>query len=416
MARALLCVPATSYRPGAWVAAAEATGVELVLATDLPAAVRRYELPTVAVDFADVAASLAELASYELDAVAAVDERSAALAATVARQRGLPFHSVEGVEAARDKRLMRTRLLEAGVPVPAFRRHAPGDRLDAPTYPCVVKPPMLSGSQGVIRADDPDELTAAVDRVRRILARHPSPLRALEGFDELLVEAFVPGPEVAVEAVMTGGKLELIALFDKPDPLDGPYFEETLYVTPSRHPDPMQERIIRAAEHAARALGLGDGPIHAELRLGAEGPVILEVAARSIGGLCAQALHHVLGGERGPASLEALLLARSLRLPVDRPSPRAASGVMMLPVPRDGVLRAIHGLEAACAVPHVHAITVTVERGQAVRGLPEGNSYLGFAFAHAPLVADDPAGLVEEALRRAHGLLRFELAPLLQRY
>lgn len=416
MARVLLCFPATSYRPAAWVAAAAEMGVELVLATDLPAAVRRYALPTRAVDFADVEGSLEQLADLELHAVAAADEQSAWLAAAVARRHGLPFHSVDGVAAARDKRLMRARLADAGVPVPAFRRLAPGCRLEAPSYPCVVKPPMLSGSQGVIRAEDPAELAAAVDRVRRILRRHPSPLSAQRGFDDLLLEAFVPGPEVAVEGVMRGGELELVALFDKPDPLDGPFFEETLYVTPSRHSESLREHAVRTTERAARVLGLRDGPIHGELRLGVDGPVVLEVAARSIGGLCGQALHHVLGGERGPRSLEALLLSRALGVDVERPPARSASGVMMLPVPRDGVLKRVTGLDEARAVPHVDSVTISVEPGQSVRGLPEGNSYLGFAFAHAPLTIADPAATVEQALRRAHAELGFELAPLLRRY
>lgn len=416
MARALLCFPATSYRPGAWVAAAADMGVELVLATDLPSAARRFELPVVAVDFTDVRSSSSALAGHDLCAVAAVDERSAALAAVVAHDRGLPFHSIEGVTAARDKRIMRDRLAAEGVVVPEYRRHAPGDTVAAPSFPCVVKPSMLSGSQGVIRADDPDELSAAVDRVRRILGRHPSTLSTLDGFHELLVEAFVPGPEVAVEAVMQGGRLELVALFDKPDPLDGPFFEETLYVTPSRHPPSLQERAVATIETAARVLGLCDGPIHGELRLGPSGPVVLEVAARSIGGLCGQALHHVLGGERGPRTLEALLLARALGVEVERPAPTAASGVMMLPVPRDGVLRSVTGLERARTVPHVDAVTISVKPGQAVRGLPEGNSYLGFAFAHAALTVPEPAAVVEQALRAAHGHLGFELAPLLRRY
>ena len=219
-----------------------------------------------------------------------------------------------------------------------------------------------------------------------------------------------------MEAVMRRGELELIAVFDKPDPLDGPFFEETLYVTPSRHPPPLQQQAVATIEAAARALGLADGPIHGELRLGSNGPVVLEVAARSIGGLCGQALYHVLGGERGPGSLEALLLARAIGLDVARPPPSAASGVMMLPVPRDGVLKVVTGLERARAVPHVDAVTISVEPGQAVHGLPEGNSYLGFAFAHVALTIPDAAGVVEDALRSAHGLLGFELAPLLPRY
>jgi biotin carboxylase len=307
---------------------------------------------------------------------------------------------------------MRERLREAGLPVPGFVRLPPGGPLPEPRYPCVVKPPMLSGSQGVIRADDATALAAAVDRVRRILARYPSALAGEPGFAELLVEDYVAGPEIAVEGLVEGGVLDVLAIFDKPDPLEGPFFEETLYVTPSRHPDALQRRGLAVTQDAVAALGLSDGPIHAELRLGPDGPMILEIAARSIGGLCGQALVHVLGARAGgPRSLEDLLLSRALGRPISRPPSSTASGVMMFPVPRDGVLRAVQGLDEARATPHVDAVTVAVEIGQAVRRLPEGNRYLGFAFAHAP----EP-DQVEEALRDAHARLRFELAPLLPTY
>jgi hypothetical protein len=282
---------------------------------------------------------------------------------------------------------------------------------------------MLSGSQGVIRADDSEQLAAAVDRVQRILSRHPSEQSRREGFWQLLIEDYVPGPEVALEGVVSGGRLEVVAIFDKPDPLEGPHFEETLYVTPSRQRADVQSCVVAVTERAVCAMGLTDGPIHAELRLGGPPsenpgeepvgiePVVIEIAARSIGGLCSRALHHVLGGDDGPGSLEALLLARALGRRVARPPASGASGVMMLPVPRDGVLKAVHGLDEARAVPGVDAVTIAIEPGQAVRGLPEGNSYLGFAFAHA----DEPA-TVEAALRRAHGCLRFDLAPMLATY
>jgi biotin carboxylase len=419
--RVLLCFPATSYRPGAWVSAAERLGIELVLATDLPAAVRRFGCPVVRVSFDDEAASLAALADVEVTAVAAVDEASAALASVFAEARGLPpYHTPAGVRAARDKRIMRRVLRDAGVPVPEFATVVPGAEPPAMLLPWVVKPPMLSGSQGVIRVDAAAELPATAARIQRILDRHPSALSAEPGFRELIVERYVPGPEIAVEALVAAGTLEVLAVFDKPDPLEGPYFEETLYVTPSRHPKDVIAEAIEVVQRSVRALELTDGPVHAELRLAPEGalgagkprgPVVLEIAARSIGGLCAQTLFHALGGDAGPGSLEALLLERAMGRRVERPAPSQASGVMMLPVPRSGVLVAVHGLDAARAGDGVDRIDIAIAPGQAVRALPEGRSYLGFAFAHG----DTPA-VVEAALRRAHGELSFEFKRLLASY
>ncbi len=410
--RALLLFPASSYRPDAYVAAAERLGIELVLATDMLAAARRFDAPCYRVDFGDIEASLAALADIApLDGVLAVDERSASLAAWVAagdRCRG-GYHSIAGVQAAADKRLMRQRLLVAGERVPEFVVVPPATPVQAIAdnpavrYPCVVKPPMLSGSQGVIRADEPDALARAVARVRRVLARHPSPLSSQPGFFDLLLEDYVAGDEVAVEGLMCAGELQLLALFDKPDALEGPYFEETLYVTPSRKPAPLQRQLAAAAQSAARALGLDDGPIHAELRVDADGPVLIEIAARSIGGLCSRALCHQLG------SLEERLLGHALGLAAEPlPASPPASGVMMLPVPRSGVLRGVTGVERARAQAGVDAVEIAIDLGETVRAVPDGASYLGFVFAHGPTPEE-----VERSLRAAHRALDFDLRPLL---
>jgi len=431
--RVLLAFPATSYRADAYVAAAREVEVELVLATDLPAAARRFGLELHEVDLLraeQAAASLSAALSAPLAGVLAADESSAMLAAAVGASPCCrrAYHSLAGVRAARDKRLMRARLAEAGVRVPAYRLlpvGAPPEVLTGVRYPSVVKPSMLSGSQGVIRVDSAGELSAAVVRTRRILERHPSDLRALPGFFELLVEDYVEGEEVAVEGLMAGGGLQLFALFDKPDPLTGPFFEETIYLTPSRWPLPLQSRIAHIAEQAARALGLTDGPVHVELRLAHGGqraddsagtspaslrpgrylaaeqrePVIIEAAARSIGGLCSRVLAPRVG------SLERRLLRAAAGLPSE---PMAAEppacGVMMIPVPADGVLRAVEGLDGARAVEHIDAVAVSIATGEPVRRLPEGRSYLGFIFATAPSPSQ-----AEQALRAAHSCLRFEL-------
>lgn len=399
--RAALVFPASSYRPEAFLAAADAAGIEVVLATDLPGAARRLGRECHRVDFADPVASARALALGAIDGAMAVDERSAVVAAALSPS----YHSLEGVLAARDKLCMRERLQAAGVPCPRHQVVAAGSaRLGAAaTFPCVVKPAMLSGSQGVIRADDAGALEAAVGRVRRILHRHPSELRAVAGFFDLLVEDYVDGPEVAVEAIMQHGELVPIAVFDKPDPLEGPFFAETIYVTPSELPAERHARVLEVTAAGARALGLVHGPIHAELRVGGE-PRLIEIAARSIGGLCSRALAHVL-----PCTLEALLLrhlgGERLRPPA---APGCASGVMMMPVRQSGILRRAHGLAEARAVAGVDAVSIAAQPGEAVRALPEGQSYLGFIFAHG----DTPAA-VTAALRRAEAETRLELSPLL---
>jgi biotin carboxylase len=403
--RLLLVSPSTSYRTEAYLRAASRLGIEVVLATDLPAA--RYGVETHRVSFADPDGAIATLArAAPFDGVLASDEKSAALAALAGQSLcRVPYHRPEGVAAARDKRLARKTLAVARVPQPEILPPPEGGMVGEGGYPfpVVVKPPMLSGSQGVIRANTPEELAAAFARIRRILDRHPSELRADPGFFDLVVERYVDGPEVAVEAIAHRGELTVVAVFDKPDPLEGPFFEETLYVTPSRHAADVTAAIVETTRAAAAALGLDHGPVHAELRLGHDGPKVLEVAARSIGGLCSRALAPLCG------SLEDILLRNALGERVALPPPsRAACGVMMIPVPKSGVLRAVGGVEAARAVAGIDGVEIAVAPGEAVRALPEGASYLGFLFGSGDRAAD-----VESSLREAHAALRFELSPLM---
>lgn len=411
--RLLLLFPAQSYRLEAYLAAAARVGVDLTLGTDLPGAFTRHGCPVVGVDFArpDPAADtiVAACAATPLSGVIATNEPSALVGALVAERLGLPHNSAASVYATRDKRTMRELLAAGGVPSPRFRVVEPGEQagdvLADVRFPCVVKPPMLTGSQGVIRADDPAGLAAAMARARSILARHPSGAAALPDFHRLLVEDYLPGREVAVEAILTRGELRPIAIFDKPDDLTGPFFEETLYVTPSRLPGSLQGEILDITARAARALGLSHGPIHAELRADGSRAAVVEIAARSIGGLCSRVLQLVAG------PLEDLLVRHAAGLPGDEiapQSPSAAAGVMMMPIPRSGVLRGVTGLDQARAVPGVEGVTVALERGEAIRALPEGASYLGFIFARGATPA-----AVERALRDSFASLCFDLAPLL---
>jgi hypothetical protein len=195
----------------------------------------------------------------------------------------------------------------------------------------------------------------------------------------------------------------MLAIFDKPDPLEGPFFEETLYVTPSREPALVQDAIATAVASGATALGLRHGPLHAECRVNDAGVHLLEIAARPIGGLCSKALRFVSPG--GEASLEEVLLRHALRQDVSAFSrERRASGVMMIPIPHRGVFKSVDGERDARAVPDIVDLNITAKRDAMLIPLPEGRSYLGFIFARAttPLA-------VEQALRAAHAKLHFRI-------
>ncbi|HYB44061.1 MAG TPA: ATP-grasp domain-containing protein, partial [Candidatus Methylomirabilis sp.] len=310
------------------------------------------------------------------------------------------------VKTARNKLAMREALARAAVPSPDFASFdVAGDPSLAACrvrYPCVLKPLVLSASRGVIRADGEAEFVGAWKRIAAILAS-PGVRELGEGTDRILVEAFVTGVEVALEGLLVGGELRTLALFDKPDPLDGPLFEETIYVTPSRLPDSAQTAIGDSAAAAARALGLSEGPVHAELRVGPDGrggqrAIIIEIAARSIGGLCSRTLAFGTG-----MSLEEIILRHALGLPIaSLAREQRAAGVMMIPIPNGGILEEVEGLDAARAVPLVDDVTISIHKGQEVVPLPEGSRYLGFIFSRA----ETPA-LAEAALREAHSRLRF---------
>jgi len=404
----LLMTPAT-YRAGAYFDAAQHLDTEVVRGLDLPKAVAEEWGVQLALDFADIETSVATLKEAHgrqpFDAIVPVDDSATILAARANAALGLPWNPPEAAEAARDKGVMRRLMAAAGVPSPVFRRFPlttdPHEIARQVTYPCVVKPLRLSGSRGVIRADSPDELVAAVARLERILLDDGN---ARETTD-ILVEDFIPGVEVALDGLLREDGLHVLAIFDKPDPLDGPFFEETIYTTPSRLSAETQAAIADCTGRAAAAIGLRDGPIHAELRVNEDGPWMVEIAGRSIGGLCSTILEFGAG-----MCLEELLLRHALRM--ELPSLErvvAGAGVMMIPIPKGGVLRSVHGVEEAEAVPNITGIEISIRPHTIVTPLPEGSSYLGFIFARGESPAD-----AEEALRAAHGKLRFDIAPLLQ--
>jgi biotin carboxylase len=389
--------------------AAQRAGVDLVLATD-----RCHVLEdpwgdrAIAVRFEDPEFSLAAIRAQQFDAIVAVGDRPAVLAAQAAETLGIRFHSVASVRACHDKFLARQLYQAAGLAVPQFFRVPLNEDARAAAgrapFPCVLKPLGLSASRGVIRANNPDEFVAAFDRIKALLEKSRDILMASETQNRYLqVESYIEGREFAVEGMVSDGVLTVFSLFDKPDPLEGPYFEETIYVTPSRESSDTQSAIIATVQRAVRALGLSWGPIHAEARVNSQGVWMLETAARPIGGLCSKILRFDAG------SLEELIIRHAIG--EDIASARLsgpAAGVMMIPIPRGGIYCGVSGLEQASSVAGIDEVIITAKEGQQLVPLPDGASYLGFLFARGQTPA-----LVEEALRRAHSNLAFRLATTL---
>ena len=410
--RLLLLLPTATYRTAAFVEAARRLGVVLTVASERPSTFQDANpggLVTLDLSEPDRAAAQARAFAREhpLQGVVGVDDDTAVVAAAIATALGLRGNDVAAARAARDKHEQRTSLATAGVPVPHFRLFPVDEdprRLAAGVpYPCVLKPLRLAASRGVIRADTPEDFVAAFERVKRILEQAGCASRSI------LVEDFVPGREYALEGLLLAGELRVLALFDKPDPLDGPYFEETIYVTPSRLPAEEQRAVAACAGRAAAALGLREGPVHAELRVNGSGPWLIELAARPIGGRCSGALRFGTGGSGlGTwASLEEIIVRHALGMQIpslERES--QASGVMMIPVPGAGVLREVRGVDEARGLPLVEEVVITAHPDQELVPWPEGARYPGFIFARG-----DTPEAVEAALRAAHRRLQFVIAP-----
>ena len=436
MKRVLLLAETAGYQTRSFNKAAAALDVELVFALDRcrgladpwgdRSLVVRYDD-----DPRSLEAILSAARERPIDGVIALGDQPTVLAARTAAALGLPFHPLEAARASRNKLDTREHFAAAGLPVPSFfcvdAGADPHDVARRVSYPCVVKPLALSGSRGVMRADDGDGFVRAFLRLRHILdapdlRRMKDPAHA-----GILVEGFIAGTEYAVEGLMHGGELHVLAMCDKPDPLDGPFFEETIYVTPSRASAIDQQRITAAIATAAAALGLTHGPVHAECRVNGDGVYVLEVAARPIGGLCARALRFVQArgraqGSRGASepprvgqdpdlvSLEALLLRHAIGEDVRGLTRETrASGVMMIPIPRAGVFRGADGVDAARAVDGIRDVLITAKPDQHLVPLPEGASYLGFLFASA---ATSPG--VVASLHLAHRALHFRIDRELQ--
>jgi len=403
-----LLLPTRTYRTEDFVDAAHALGVDLVCASEKPSTLEALApdglLTLDFTDPADAARRVAEWTTHRpLAAVVGVDDLTAAAAATIAERLGLRASAPAAVAAARDKYQMRQCLAAAGVPIPRFRRIALSENpvlaARGVEFPCVLKPLSLSGSRGVIRTNTTEQFVVAFKRIAALLARDDVTVSG-DAARYLLAEEYVPGLEVALEGLLIECRLHVLALFDKPDPLEGPFFEETIYVTPSRLPERVQAAIRATTSAACAALGLAEGPVHAELRVNDDGPWILEVAARSIGGLCSRTLRFGTG-----MTLEEIILRHALGWSIATlERERPAAGVMMIPIPRAGILRKVDGVDDAKGARHVEDVVISAHIGQELVPLPEGWQYLGFIFARA----DTPAE-VEDALRIAHGRLRFAI-------
>ncbi len=412
MPRLLLLLPTRTYRAHDFMEAADRLGVDVVVGSERKQALADL-VPgkTLALDLVHPEAAtqtiLAFAQDYPLDGVLGVDDDTTILGAMASKALSLPHNDVAAVQATRNKHRLRLLLSQAGLLSPPFSLF---DIDDDPVrsaqgilFPCVVKPLCLSASRGVMRANDPEQFAAAFQRLRTLLQMPDVVERRDPLARQILVEGFIPGVEVALEGILVDGELTVLALFDKPDPLDGPYFEETLYITPSRLPEAVQADIAQCTARAAGAIGLHEGPVHAELRVNDYGAWLVEMAARSIGGLCSRTLRFGTG-----MSLEEVILLQAMGQDVmTLTRDRLAAGVMMIPIPHHGILRSIHGQEEARQVPYIESLDMTMPIGQEVIPLPEGAQYLGFLFARA-----ETPEMVETALRDAHRHLTSVIEPM----
>lgn len=406
--RVLILAATTGYQTRLCEETARRIGFEPVLATD-----RCHHLgdpwgdAAIAVRFEDPEGAATTLASLSPvpDGIVAVGDRPAGIAALTAERLGLRFHPAGAVAACRNKFIARERFRDAGLQVPEYYRvplHIDmAEAVRMARFPCVLKPLGLSASRGVIRANNEAEFIEAFHRIRAILDQPE--LRAFSDEQDrfIQIETYIPGREFALEGLVSGGRLQVLAIFDKPDPLDGPFFEETIYVTPSGESDRVQRAIVETTEAAVAALSLKEGPAHAEMRVNDSGVWMLEVAARPIGGLCAGALRF-----EGGMPLEELLMRFAVGEDVSGARREtSASGVMMIPVPENGIHLGVEGVEEAANVPCISSVVITAKEGQRLRKLPEGASYPGFLFARAERPEE-----VEAALRLAWAKLRFTVA------
>ena len=411
MPHILLLLPTATYRAEAFLEAARKLNISVTIGCEH--ADRWEHFPSNGVlllDFQNFKVSQDRvehlMKTHPLDGIIGVEDTTTFLAASLAFVLGLPHHSPKSASAARNKLEMRSLLQTSKIRIPHFVAYSiyedPKQIATHVHYPCVVKPLILSASCGVIRADDPESFCQAFTRVKALLFQLGLTQKE-KAAQTLLVEDFVPGTEVAVEGILTNGTLQVLALFDKPDPLDGPFFEETIYITPSRLPSEVQGQMADTLQGATQAMGLAEGPVHGELRFNTSGVWVIELAGRSIGGRCSQMLQFGSG-----MTLEELILRHTLRLEIPTfEREKQAAGVMMLPIKEQGYFQALHGQSEARNTSGITLLEVTARPGDLLVPLPEGTRYLGFLLSKGP-----SPDHVERSLREAYGYLKVETTPL----
>ncbi len=405
----LILAPHGSYRTFDFIQAAEKLGIKTLIASEGKHSIISAYAQGIHLDFTAESDIVFEelkqaLKDFDIMGVIATDDYTTGLAAKIARQLGLPHNNPDAVQLTQRKDLARECLQRHGVTKPAHRRLDLNEdinkQLDGLVFPVVIKPVGLSASRGVIRANDHTELQQAIERVQRLLL-------SMNDLDEdvkryLLIEEFIAGDEVAVEAMLSHGELSILTIFDKPEPLNGPYFEESYYITPTGLNQSLQQQVQSELQAACLAYGLSEGPVHAECRIRDNKVFIIEIAARTIGGLCGRLLSFGTG-----FSLEELVLKQAMGQSIVLEKTDQAAGVLMIPIPKAGVLKRVEGLLEAQRVPFVDEVNIQIREGHELIPLPEGSSYLGFIFAYAPSTQQ-----AEQALRDAHAKLKFVIAPL----
>jgi len=406
--RVLIIAPHGSYRTASYIKAANALNIDALIASQGEHSIVSDYVKGLHVDFQNeehaIDVILAEAKKHAFRGIIGTDDTTTELAAHVAEKLSLPHNEPQAVKIAQRKDLARLSLKKSNVKIPMFDLLTTTKSLSEQTiqvnFPAVIKPVALSASRGVIRVNDELELSQAVERIKNMLLEERQLDKDIR--EILLLEEFIPGKEVAIEAMLHNGELDVLAIFDKPDPLNGPFFEETYYITPTFFSEKIQQEIKQTVLESCFAYGLSEGPVHAECRINEKGVWILEVAARTIGGLCGRLLSLGTGH-----SLEELVLLHAMGQRVDVKSLESAAGVLMIPIPAAGILKRVEGLLEAQRVPYIKELSIEVRDGYELIPLPEGNSYLGFIFAEAVTTKD-----VEQALRDAHACLNIVIAPL----
>lgn len=405
--RVLVIAPHGSYRTAPFISAAKELNIDVLIASQGEHSIVSDYVQGLHIDFKDTEQALdtilAEAKNYAFSGIIGTDDTTTGLAAQVAKKLSLPHNDPQAVKIAQRKDLARLSLKKSKVKIPQFDLLTTlplSEQTITVNFPAVIKPVALSASRGVIRVNNNFELQQAIDRVNNMLLEEKQIDKAVR--DVLLLEEFIPGKEVAIEAMLHNGELSILAIFDKPDPLDGPFFEETYYITPTSFSDGIQKEIKETVLASCLAYGLKEGPIHAECRINEKGVWILEVAARTIGGLCGRLLNLGTG-----YSLEEIVLLHAIGKRVEIKKIESAAGVLMIPIPAAGILKRVEGLLEAQRIPFIHELSIEVRDGYELVPLPEGNSYLGFIFAEAATVEE-----TEKALRDAHACLNIVIAPL----